>query len=91
MRLIPDPPGKIVGGRIKFNGQDLLKLSVNQMRAIRGNEIAMIFQEPMTALNPLYTVGNQISEAFIEHKGLAGREAWAASVEMLEKVGMPSP
>lgn len=91
MRLIPDPPGKIVGGKVKFHDRDLLKLSVNEMRAIRGNEIAMIFQEPMTSLNPLYTVGNQISEAFIEHKGLTRREAWAASVEMLGKVGIPSP
>ena len=91
MRLIPDPPGKIVDGKVKFHDRDLLKLSVNEMRAIRGNEIAMIFQEPMTSLNPLYTVGNQISEAFIEHKGLTRREAWAASVEMLGKVGIPSP
>ena len=76
MRLIPDPPGKIVAGRIEFNGIDLLGLPPPKMRRIRGNKIAMIFQEPMTALNPLYTVGNQISEAYIEHKGMGRRDAW---------------
>lgn len=91
MRLIPDPPGKIVAGRIDFNGLDLLRLPPPKMREIRGNKIAMIFQEPMTALNPLYTVGNQISEAYIEHKGMGRRDAWAASVEILGQVGIPAP
>ena len=91
MRLIPDPPGKIVAGRIDFNGLDLLRLPPLKMREIRGNKIAMIFQEPMTSLNPLYTVGNQISEAYIEHKGMGRRDAWAASVEILGQVGIPAP
>ena len=91
MRLIPDPPGKIIAGRIEFNGIDLLRLPPPKMREIRGNKIAMIFQEPMTSLNPLYTVGNQISEVYIEHKGMGRREAWDASVEMLDKVGIPAP
>ncbi len=91
MRLIPDPPGKIIAGRIEFNGIDLLRLPPPKMREIRGNKIGMIFQEPMTSLNPLYTVGNQISEVYIEHKGMGRREAWDASVEMLDKVGIPAP
>ena len=91
MRLIPDPPGKIVAGRIEFNGINLLQLPPPKMREIRGNKIAMIFQEPMTSLNPLYTVGNQISEAYIEHKGMGRHQAWEASIEMLGKVGIPAP
>jgi len=91
MRLIPDPPGKIVSGNINFEGVDLLKLPMSKMREIRGNKIAMIFQEPMTSLNPLYTVGNQISEVYLEHKGYNYKDAWDNSVNILGKVGIPSP
>jgi ABC-type dipeptide/oligopeptide/nickel transport system ATPase component len=68
MRLIPDPPGRIVDGRIDFDGKNLLDLSAQEIRRIRGNRIAMIFQEPMTSLNPVFTIGNQISEMFILHR-----------------------
>jgi oligopeptide/dipeptide ABC transporter ATP-binding protein len=91
MRLIPDPPGKIVGGDIRFEGNSLLTLSDEQMRRIRGNQISMIFQEPMTSLNPVYTIGNQISEALILHQGLTNTEALERSIEMLKLVGIPSP
>src|SRR5690554_4717385 len=91
MRLIPEPPGKIVDGEILFKGRDLTKLSMAQMREIRGNEISMIFQEPMTSLNPVFTIGDQISEAILIHKNVSKKEAVAQSVEMLEKVGIPLP
>lgn len=91
MRLIPNPPGKIVEGEIFFEGQDLLKLSESQMRKIRGNDISMIFQEPMTSLNPVYTIGDQISEAIQLHQGLNYKEATAKAVEMLRLVGIPLP
>jgi len=91
MRLIPDPPGKIVAGRIVFDGKNLLQLSSRQMRTIRGNKIAMIFQEPMTSLNPVYTVGNQIVEAIMLHQRKNTRQAWTDAVEMLRKVGIADP
>jgi len=91
MRLVPRPQGKIVGGEIVFEGQNLLALSGRQMRHIRGNRIAMIFQEPMTSLNPVFTVGNQIAEAIWLHQKKSGREAWAGAVEMLRKVGIADP
>jgi peptide/nickel transport system ATP-binding protein/oligopeptide transport system ATP-binding protein len=91
MRLVPNPPGKIVDGEIIFEGQDLLKKSDKEMRKIRGNEISMIFQEPMTSLNPVYTVGDQIAEAIQLHQGLDKKEALDQAVEMLKKVGIPSP
>ncbi|OCL27558.1 peptide ABC transporter ATP-binding protein [Orenia metallireducens] len=91
MQLIPNPPGKIVGGEIIFKGEDLLKKPMKEIRKIRGNEISMIFQEPMTSLNPVYTVGDQIAEAIQLHQGLDKKEALAKAVEMLEKVGIPSP
>jgi peptide/nickel transport system ATP-binding protein/oligopeptide transport system ATP-binding protein len=91
MRLIPDPPGKIVGGRILFRGENLLTKSEREMRRIRGDDIAMIFQEPMMALNPVYTVGNQIMETVMLHRGIDRRAARAHAIEMLEKVGIPSP
>ncbi|NLN16794.1 MAG: ABC transporter ATP-binding protein [Firmicutes bacterium] len=91
MRLIPMPPGKIAGGRIIFNGENLLEKTESEMRAIRGNEISMIFQEPMTALNPVFTVGRQISEAIILHQGLSKGEARQKAIEMLRLVGIPSP
>ncbi len=89
MRLVPNPPGRIDGGRIIFGDTDLLTLSAEQMRRIRGNEIAMIFQEPMTSLNPVYTIGDQIAEAIELHQGLRGAEARRKSVEMLKLVGIP--
>ena len=91
MRLIPRPPGKIVEGRIMFNGENLLEKTESEMRAIRGNEISMIFQEPMTALNPVFKVGRQISEALILHQGLSKGEARLKAIEMLKLVGIPSP
>jgi len=91
MRLIPDPPGWIDGGEIRFRGRDLLKLDEAEMRGIRGNEIAMIFQEPMTALNPVFTVGDQIVEAVRLHQGLDAEAARRRAIEMLELVGIPSP
>ena len=91
LRLIPEPPGKIVAGDIIFEGQSLLKLTPEEMRKIRGNKISMIFQEPMTSLNPVYTIGNQISEALKLHQGLTNKEALDRSVEMLKLVGIPSP
>ena len=75
MRLIPNPPGKIVGGQILFEGEDLLQKTEEEMRKIRGNKISMIFQEPMTSLNPVYTVGSQIAEAIILHQGLSKKDA----------------
>lgn len=91
LRLIPDPPGKIVSGKILFKEQNLLDFNESQMRAIRGNDIAMIFQEPMTSLNPVFTIGNQIVEAISLHQGIRGRQAWDLAVEMLSKVGIADP
>jgi oligopeptide/dipeptide ABC transporter ATP-binding protein len=91
MRLVQDPPGKIVGGRILFDGQDLLTLSDRDMRSIRGNDIAMIFQEPMTSFNPVYTIGDQVGEAVALHQGLDRVQARAKTVEMLKLVGIPRP
>ncbi|MER3455412.1 MAG: peptide ABC transporter ATP-binding protein [candidate division GAL15 bacterium] len=90
LRLVPSPPGKIVEGQIRFEGQDLLQLTEEQMRHIRGNRIAMIFQEPMTSLNPVLTVGEQIAEAVRVHQGLDRRAAWERAVEMLDRVKIPS-
>ncbi len=91
MRLIPTPPGRIAGGEILFEGQDLAKKSEREMRRIRGNEISMIFQEPMTSLNPVYTVGDQIAEAIVLHQGKSYREAIKLSIDMLDLVGIPEP
>jgi len=88
MRLVPEPPGKIVGGEIVFEGRNLLALSEKEIRQVRGNEVAMIFQEPMTSLNPVYTVGDQIAEAIKLHQKKSTSEAWADSVEMLRRVGI---
>jgi oligopeptide/dipeptide ABC transporter ATP-binding protein len=90
MRLIA-PPGKIVGGEIKFKGENLLKASDERMRAIRGNDIAMIFQDPMTSLNPVYTVGEQIAEALRLHRNLNKKQAWDASIEAMREVAIPDP
>jgi oligopeptide/dipeptide ABC transporter ATP-binding protein len=91
MRLIPEPPGKIIDGDILFENQSLLALSNDEMRRIRGNKISMIFQEPMTSLNPVYTIGNQISEALRLHQGLTKKDAHERAVEMLQLVGIPLP
>jgi len=91
MRLISDPPGKIVDGEIWFKGIDLVKLNNKEMRKIRGKDISMIFQEPMTSLNPVYTIGNQICEAICEHKQLNNKAAMDYAVEMLKQVGIPEP
>ncbi|MDO9708255.1 ABC transporter ATP-binding protein [Paracraurococcus lichenis] len=90
LRLIPEPPGKIAGS-IRFQGRDLLKLSDREMRDIRGNEISMIFQEPMTSLNPVLTVGRQIGETLRLHQGLSAKQAEDKAVEMLTLVGIPEP
>ncbi len=91
LRLVASPPGRIVGGAVRFNGANLLDLSEAAMEDIRGNEISMIFQEPMTSLNPLLTVGRQISEAIVLHQGLGSREAMGKAVEMLRRVSIPEP
>ncbi len=91
IQLIPDPPGKIVGGRIEFEGQNLLELPEDQMRKIRGNRISMIFQEPMTSLNPVFTVGDQVGEVMRLHQKLSRSEARARTVEMFTLVGIPAP
>ncbi len=91
LRLIPDPPGKIVAGQIRFKGADLLTETDVEMRTIRGNEISMIFQEPMTSLNPVFRVGDQIAEALILHQRLTKREARGRTIEMLKRVGIPAP
>ncbi len=91
MRLIHDPPGKIVGGRMIFDGEDLLKLTPRQMRSIRGNRISMIFQEPMTSLNPVYSIGHQIAEVYSIHRKMNKKEAMERTVNMLGKVQIPSP
>ena len=91
MQLIPQPPGKIVGGDISFEGKSLLGLSKREMRKVRGNKISMIFQEPMTSLNPVFTIGNQIGEAIRLHQGLSAKDARDRSIEMLRLVGISSP
>ena len=91
LRLIPDPPGRIVEGQIFFKETNLLELAYDRMREIRGNRISMIFQEPMTSLNPVFTVGNQIAEAFRLHQGLKRQEALEKSIDTLKLVNIPSP
>jgi peptide/nickel transport system ATP-binding protein len=91
MRLVPDPPGRIVGGSITLEGTDLLGLDEDQMRQIRGNRISMVFQEPMTSLNPVMRIGDQITEAVRLHRSLTSKEAWNKAVEMLRLVRIPEP
>jgi peptide/nickel transport system ATP-binding protein len=91
LRLIPWPPGKITAGQIRYRGEDLLALSERRMQRLRGNRIGMIFQEPMTALNPVFTVGWQIEEALALHRRLSGRERRAAAIDLLRQVGIPAP
>ena len=89
--LIPSPPGRIVAGRIEFQGKDLASVPETEMRGIRGRDISMIFQEPMTALNPVFTIGSQMTDVLIRHRGLTRRQAARAAIEMLAKVGIPVP
>ncbi len=91
MRLIPSPPGRIVGGEIWFNGTNLLTIPESEMQALRGNKISMIFQEPMTALNPVFRVGDQIAEVIERHSAITRKEALAQAAELLAKVGIPLP
>jgi peptide/nickel transport system ATP-binding protein len=90
IQLIPDPPGKIVGGQIFFTGNDLLSFSEKQMRTIRGNQISMIFQEPMTSLNPVFSVGDQVGEVIRLHKKLSAKETRSRVVDMFQRVGIPA-
>ena len=91
MRLVPDPPGRIVGGSVTLEGTELLELDEAEMRAIRGNRISMIFQEPMTSLNPVMRIGDQITEAVRLHRKLTAKEAWGKAVDMLRLVRIPEP
>lgn len=91
MRLIPDPPGKILGGELLFEGKDILKMSKRELCSIRGNRISMIFQEPMSSLNPVYTCGSQIVEAIMLHQKVKRKEARERAIEMMKLVGMPLP
>ena len=91
MRLLPQPMGKILDGEITFDGHNLATANPEVMREIRGDRISMIFQEPMTALNPVHRIGKQISEVLLQHKDISKKEAWDLSIEMLDKVGIPSP
>ncbi len=91
MGLVPQPPGRIAAGSIKLKGEDLLQVGERRMRAVRGNEISMIFQEPMTSLNPVFSVGDQIAETVIEHEGLSRRDAMDRATEMLRAVKIPAP
>ncbi|MDQ0156181.1 ABC transporter ATP-binding protein [Robertmurraya andreesenii] len=89
MKLVPQPPGKIVGGEILLNGEDIVPASERRMRQIRGNDIAMIFQEPMTSLNPLFTIGNQLTEGIMLHKKVKKKAATRLGIDMLKLVGLP--
>jgi oligopeptide transport system ATP-binding protein len=91
MGLLPRPPAELTGGRVEFEGTDLLKLRAREMSDVRGQDIAMVFQDPMTSLNPVLTVGRQLSETLRRHLGLSPRAAWARSAELLELVGIPVP
>jgi len=91
VRLLPQPSGKILQGEVRFKGRDLSRLKPDELRKVRGNEIGVIFQEPMTALNPVQRIGKQLAECFLLHKGMKRREAWEAGVEMLRLVKIPAP
>ena len=91
MGLVPEPPGRVVGGQIRFQGEDLLSLPEGKLRRMRGRHLSMVFQEPMTSLNPVYTVGEQIAEGVRLHQGLSKAAAREHSVEMLRRVGIPAP
>ena len=89
--LVPSPPGRISKGQILFEGEDLVQAGERRLNEVRGNDISMVFQEPMTSLNPVYTIGEQIAETARVHFGLSPAKAWARAVEMLDLVGIPSP
>ena len=91
MRLIPEPPGKVVSGDVLFRGKSLISMSDDEIRKIRGNKIAMVFQDPMTSLNPVYRIGRQIAEPLILHKGMKKAAAWVRAIELLDLVGIPHP
>ena len=91
MGLIPQPPGRIAGGEIRFDGIDLLKLKPAELRERRGNQMSMIFQEPMTSLNPAFTVGDQIAEGILRHRQVTKQQAREHAIEMLRRVRIPSP
>lgn len=91
MQLIPTPPGRILGGKVLWNGEDLLHYSQRDMQRVRGAEISMIFQEPMTSLNPVYTVGQQLTEVIRTHMKVSKKEAWDIGIEALKAVGIPDP
>ena len=91
LRIIPQPPGEVMGGKILFNGQDLLELSEEDMQKIRGNHIAMVFQEPMTSLNPVFTIGDQLKETIQIHEQLGKNEILRRCIQILKDVGIPSP
>ena len=91
MRLLPQPMGRITDGRILFRGRDLVREPIPQMEKIRGNDIGMVFQEPMTALNPVHTIGRQLTEGLVLHKGLEARQATQEAVDILARVGIPAP
>ena len=91
MRLVPDPPGRIAGGSVKLDGVDLLKLDEEAMRGVRGKDIAMIFQEPMTSLNPVLTIGSQIAEVVLLHENVGRQQAWDKAIEMLRITRIPEP
>lgn len=91
VRLLPQPAGKILQGEVNFKGRDLTRVKPEEMRKIRGNEIGVIFQEPMTALNPVHRIGKQLSECFLLHKKMSKKQAWEAAIEMLRLVKIPAP
>ncbi|MGR3783362.1 MAG: ABC transporter ATP-binding protein, partial [Albimonas sp.] len=91
MGLIPNPPGHLTGGEIRFAGEDITRASPRRMRQLRGRDISMIFQEPMTPLNPVFTAGDQIAEAIMLHQDVTKKEAWEEAVELLRVVGIPEP
>lgn len=91
MQLVQSPPGRIIGGEVLWNGRDLLKLTPKEMRKVRGSEIAMIFQEPMTSLNPVFKIGTQITEVIRTHTNCSKKEAWEIGVNALAEVGIPDP
>jgi len=90
MRLVPEPPGKVTGS-VQFGGRDLLRLPERELQKIRGGQIAMVFQDPLSALNPVMTIGYQVAEAIVVHQRVSQREAWQRAVQMLERVGLPDP
>ena len=91
LRMVPSPPGRISAGRVLLNGEDLVRVSEKRIRSIRGGEMSMIFQEPMTSLNPVYSIGNQIAETIRRHKGIGRAAAWNEAIDLLDMVHIPAP